>query len=180
MWTKINIKEIETKNELIGYGSQGKVYKLSPDRCIKIYLKEKHAKMEAKVLRSATSSRFFPKIYETGPNYNVMEYIKGRTLNNYLEKEGKLSNEIIKEIVMMLKEMERLNFTRVDARLRHIFITNENKIKVIDHVNSFKISSNYPKHLFRGLKKLGHLQFFLEEANKFESELCMRWRKVNS
>ncbi|KON85771.1 hypothetical protein AF332_02340 [Sporosarcina globispora] len=180
MWTKINIKEIEAKNKLIGYGSQGKVYKLSPDRCIKIYLKEKHARMEANVLRSATSSRFFPKIYETGSNYIVMEYIEGKTLNNYLEKEGKLSNQIIKEIVMLLKEMERLNFTRIDARLRHIFITDENEIKVIDHVNSFKINSNYPKHLFRGLKKLGHLQFFLEEANKFDTEFCMRWWKVNS
>lgn len=179
MWTKINIKEIETKNELIGYGSQGKVYKMSPDRCIKIYLREKHAKREAKALRSAASSRFFPKIYETGPNYIVMEYIEGKALNNYLEEEGKLSKPIIKEIVMMLKEMERLNFTRVDARLRHIIITKENEVKVIDHVNSFKIISKYPKHLFRGLKQLGYLQFFLEEANKFDSKLCMRWKKVN-
>lgn len=66
-------------------------------------------------------------VFFQNPNY--MEYIEDNTLNNYLEKDGKLSNEIIKEIVMMLKEMERLNFTRVDAPLRHIFITNENKLK---------------------------------------------------
>ncbi|MDF2036843.1 AarF/UbiB family protein [Cytobacillus oceanisediminis] len=172
----IDLKKIKQENDLVGFGAQGKVYKLPPGRCIKIYKKKQHAAMEATALRAAAGSRFFPKLYEAGSDYIVMEYIEGETLDDYLKKNGQLSKELIKEIVKMLKEMEKLNFTRVDARFRHIIVTQNNKIKVIDHVNGLTYNVKYPVYLFKGLKKVGYFQSFLEEVNKLDQDLSKRWR----
>ncbi|GAA3329503.1 hypothetical protein GCM10020331_077830 [Ectobacillus funiculus] len=75
-------------------------------------------------------------MYEAGSNYIVMEYIKGQSLEEYLNLYGFFPEPIVRQILYVFQEMKRVGFKRIDARLRHMFLTDEGVIKVIDHVKS--------------------------------------------
>lgn len=68
---KVEIKN-PTQFELIGKGLQGAVFKLSGDRCVKIYYKEKYRKRESTALMRAKDSKIVPRVFEVGSNYIVM------------------------------------------------------------------------------------------------------------
>ncbi|MGY3716636.1 hypothetical protein ACWE42_14045 [Sutcliffiella cohnii] len=89
-----------------------------------------------------------------------------------------LSKVLAKELVLMLKVLEHIQFNRIDARLRHIFVKDDQKIKVIDHVSAFRYKTDYPIHLYRGLKKLGHLPVFLQQLEELDPDLFKRWEKA--
>jgi predicted Ser/Thr protein kinase len=161
--------------EVLGKGAQGAVFKLSPDRCVKLYKNSTYARLEEKVLRAAAESRFFPIIYESGQNYIVMEYFGGPSLGKFL-KNGELTEHIVNEILQILKEMENLSFSRIDCMLRHIFIDAEGNLKVIDHVNAYKKSRPFPKKLFQGLNKLGKLDAFIDHVKNIDEEMFLKWK----
>lgn len=87
---QVIVSKNPTSYKLIGKGAQGAVFRLTRDRCVKIYAKEEHVAMEQEVLQAAKGSEFFPVLYESGKNYTVMEYISGESLYEYLKK-GKKS-----------------------------------------------------------------------------------------
>lgn len=154
------------------------MYKLSHDTCIKIYRKRGDAREEAKALKHGAGTNYLPELYKTGRNYNVMEYIDGKPLDVYLKQRKVLSKVLAKELVLMLKVLEHIQFNRIDARLRHIFVKDDQKIKVIDHVSAFRYKTDYPIHLYRGLKKLGHLPVFLQQLEELDPDLFKRWEKA--
>lgn len=78
----IDIKDLE----FIGKGTQGKVYKIDSDRCIKIFKSKKECSDELETLLMAQSNAHFPRLYESGANYIIREYINGIELNEYLSK----------------------------------------------------------------------------------------------
>lgn len=173
----VEIVHNPTSYPLIGMGEQGAVFKISDERCVKIYAKPVFAKNESKVLQAAQTSNIVPRIYEVGDNYVVMEYLDGPSLDQYLKSNGKLPEKITKQLLFMLKEMKRLNFIRLDASLRHIFVTKQDELKVIDHVNSFKISSTYPVRLLKDLKKLGYLSTFLQQVKSLDPASYQQWKR---
>ena len=65
---------------LIGHGLHGRVYKLSSQCCIKVFRSGKHAEIERRAYEAARGCRFVPKLYEAGPNYIIIEYVRGETL----------------------------------------------------------------------------------------------------
>ena len=71
--------------DLIGKGSQGAVFKISDDRCVKVFAREKHCRKESQAYNAATLSSIVPKVYEMGVNYIVMELLKGQTLYEYFK-----------------------------------------------------------------------------------------------
>ena len=75
-------------------GYQGAVYRIAEDKCVKIYGNTEHCKQETEVLLKGQNLPFIPKVYETGSNYVVMEYLLGPNLNAYLKKQSQLSEEI--------------------------------------------------------------------------------------
>lgn len=85
---KVEVVHNPTSYPLIGRGKQGAVFKISSDRCVKIYAKKKNVLNESKVLKAAQESPIVPKLYEVGTNYIVMEYIEGPSLTKYLKSEG--------------------------------------------------------------------------------------------
>lgn len=176
---KVKIQKNPNNYEMIGNGAQGAVLKLSPERCIKLYKNPTYAKLEEEVLRTAAGSRFFPDIYESGSNYIVMEYLNGPSLEKFLKK-GEMTENIAREIVMILKEMEELGFKRIDCMLRHVFIDNQENLKVIDHVNAFKKDRPFPKKLFIGLKKLGLIEQFTKQVKEFDPEMYLKWKQSKS
>lgn len=177
------INEVEVINNptsypLIGKGAQGAVFRISSDKCVKIYGKPGRACKEGEVLKVAQKSSIIPRLYEVGPNYIIMDYIEGPTLFQYLQSGGVLSENIIKEILFVLNEMKRLKFTRLDADMRHIIVTKQEQLKVIDNYNSYRTIQPRPKLLFNGFKILGILPLFLEKLKKMDPESFMDWKDL--
>lgn len=167
-----------TTYPLIGKGFQGAVFKLSDDRCVKIYSKKIYCFREKRVLQQVgEKSTIFPAVYETGENYIIMEYLKGPSLQEYLEKSVTISEALTREILNLIIEIKKLQFMRIDFSLRHTIFDKDGRLKIIDHVNSFRIPRSYPKRLFKELKKLGLLTSFLEHVNKLEPEYYKKWQK---
>jgi predicted Ser/Thr protein kinase len=172
----VNIVYNPTSYPLIGRGGNGAVFKLSEDRCVKIYTNEKNAQREGEALSLGQSSPVFPRLYKTGRKYLVMEYISGSYLDEYLQKKGFISEQITEQILFVLKELKRMQFTRLDAALRHLVLTKKGKLKVIDHVNSLHKQYSQPEELLAGLDKLGLKSSFLEQVKKQNPKLYRKWK----
>lgn len=133
-------------------GYTGLYLKISTDRCVKIYVKPRHAKREQESLRKAKELPFVPKLYEYGENYTVMEYVVGVTLKKYLKAKGYVPYEIAKAIMDMLLKMEEKGFTKLDTPLRHTILTPNGECKLIDHVNSYHSRRTAPLVLFAWIR----------------------------
>ncbi|MBU8907593.1 AarF/UbiB family protein [Desertibacillus haloalkaliphilus] len=167
-----------TPYQMIGRGEQGAVFKLSSDKCVKIYLKQRNRKSEEDVLRDAQNSTFFPTIYEAGSNYIVMEYIHGQFLDEYLVNKEEIPEAITEQILSLYKEMRRLNFTRYDVMMRHILVTADEKIKMIDHVTSRRKKGKQPTRLCNELYQLGLLHSFARQLQEKDKKTYNKWKKT--
>lgn len=169
-----------TRYSLVGRGAHGAVFKLSKHRCVKIFPNPESARLERGALMAGQRSSVFPKLYGSGRNYVVMEYISGSSLYEHLKKIGFVSDQMTKEILFLLNELKRLRFARHDAALRHLRWTKTGKLRIIDHVNSLKRKYSRPVRLLRGLRQLGLQSSFLNRVRKQDPLLYRRWkRKMN-
>ncbi|MGG0284336.1 hypothetical protein ABEY41_04235 [Peribacillus butanolivorans] len=162
---------------LIGKGHQGAVYRVSEDQCVKLYGKTEHANQEKKVLLSSQDLPFIPKVFETGPNYILMEYLLGPDLNTFLKKQSVLSEDITRRLLYILKTMEKSGFKQIDAPLRHIIIT-RNGFKLVDHVYSFSREQKRPLELFKDLRERNFLDSFLEQVQAIDPDTYAEWTKT--
>ncbi|UJF32095.1 AarF/UbiB family protein [Paenibacillus hexagrammi] len=166
-----------TTYKQIGQGAQGAVFQLSSKRCVKIYMSEKHCKQERKVLKAAKSlkSPYFPKLYAAGKKYVEMEFIDGVPILDFLKDKKKVPAWLAKEFIAMITHMKKLNFTRLDASPRHVLITKEKRIVVIDHVNSYRTLTPYPEKILNGLAAIGLREQFLHKVKALDSGLYESW-----
>ena len=162
---------------LIGKGHQGAVYRVSEDKCVKLYGKTEHANEEKKVLLSSQDLPFIPKVFETGPNYILMEYLLGPDLNTFLKKQSVLSEDITRRLLYILKTMEKSGFKQIDAPLRHIIITRDG-FKLVDHVYSFSREQKRPLELFKDLRERNFLDSFLEQVREIDPDTHAEWTKT--
>ncbi|MEJ9230862.1 hypothetical protein LAV79_15520 [Peribacillus butanolivorans] len=162
---------------LIGKGHQGAVYRVSEDQCVKLYGKIEHANQEKKVLLSSQDLPFIPKVFETGPNYILMEYLLGPDLNTFLKKQSVLSEDITRRLLYILKTMEKSGFKQIDAPLRHIIVT-RNGFKLVDHVYSFSREQRRPLELFKDLRERNFLDSFLEQVQAIDPDTYAEWTKT--
>ena len=165
-----------TTYSLIGMGAQGAVFKLSEDKCVKIYSDPVQAKMEEEALNAGKHLPFMPLVYETGPDYIVMEYFNAPTLKEYLRNCTYIPDSIVKKLLYILKELKQAKFTMIDAPLRHIFVVGNEELKVIDHVNSFKRMHPVPLKLLRDLKIILLKESFLAQVKKLEPDTYNEWQ----
>lgn len=164
-----------TNYPLIGMGAQGAVFKLSEDKCVKIYPDPLKAKMEQEALKAGKNLEFFPKVFDTGENYVVMEYFNGPTLKEYLRNSTYIPEEITKKLIHILKELKKAKFTMIDAPLRHIFVQENEELKVIDHVNASKRQHPVPLKLLRDLNIILLKEEFLDQVKRLEPKLYKEW-----
>jgi serine/threonine protein kinase len=169
-----------TNYALIGQGAQGAVFKISGNQCVKIYASNEFTEREYSSYQAAKHSQLTPKIYEKGPNYIIMEYLSGHSLDNYLRGMGMLPKNVTKLILNVLREMKRLHFTRIDFFLRHIFIDGNYQVKIIDLVNSYTIRDSFPTLLFGNLKELGLLKAFLQQVKELDPKIYLKWKQSPS
>ncbi|AZR73172.1 hypothetical protein BBF96_07100 [Anoxybacter fermentans] len=173
---KLPIKFRSLNLEMIGSGSQGIVYKIDDNRCIKIYKKKKYFKRELKCLQRGQQSPFFPEIFEWGKYYIIREYIKGTPLNQHL-KLNPMTLALSKKIIKLLRTFKNLGFRSIDMHPRHIFITHNLEIKIIDPTNMMLHHRTFPRKLFSELEKLGQKKIFLQFVKTFDPEIYHHWKK---
>jgi predicted Ser/Thr protein kinase len=164
---------ISTHN-LIGQGRQGAVYRVDEEKCVKIYGNQSHFVKEREVLQACQHLPFIPKVYETGPNYILMEYLNGPDLNAFLKRQSTLAEEVTKNLLAILVAMKKFGFKRIDAPLRHVFITNQG-FKLVDHVYSFSKKQDRPLELFRNLHERDFLDSFLEQVKAIDPMTYAEW-----
>lgn len=166
----INIKYLE----LIGKGTQGAVYRIDSQKCIKIFKRNKECSEELETLKMAQASLHFPKLYESGVNYIIREYINGIELNEYLMKQ-KLTPQISSRIIELYEAMVKVRFTRLDAAIFHIFITPSGELKLIDTAKAMKKKSTIPNLLISGLEDLGYKEDFFSFLKNNRPDLYIKW-----
>lgn len=172
LYDGININELQ----LIGSGTQGKVYKIDSKKCIKIFKKKQSCKNEIKTLLMAQKNSHFPKIYSYGEKHIIREYIDGIELNKYLLSHP-LTSDISNKIVEIYEDMYTIGYKRLDSALFHIFLTPLNEIKLIDTAKALKKKTVYPKLIIKGLNDLGYKEEFLKFVKNQRPEIYAKWLK---
>ncbi|MEH7109117.1 hypothetical protein [Bacillus sp. JJ1764] len=168
-----------TNYPLIGKGLQGAVFKLSEDRCVKIYSRKRYCKRDSQVLREiGQQSSIVPEIYEIGDKYIIMEYLSGPSLQEIFEEQREISEPICIQMIELLHEQIRCQFPRIDFALRHAIYDGKGRLKLIDHVNSFRVKRTVPTRLLKDLKQIGLLEEFLEKVKPIEPQFYEQWKKL--
>lgn len=166
-----------TNLKLIGKGTQGAVFQLSEDRCVKFYVSPNAAAKEGKALEAVKELNIAPRLYEVGSNYVIMEYLKGPTLKEYLKKTKKMPESFTKQIIMIRKELKRVGFIRIKTSIGHFIVTEGEILKAIDHSDGLTMNDPYNPKMFRDLKKLSLLHEFLEQAKRIDPESYEDWKR---
>jgi serine/threonine protein kinase len=147
--------------KLLGKGHNGIVFLLPNNRVIKICYIMKDFRGEAHILKKVNGNKYFPRLYEVGGNYMIRDYVDGIPLKKYIKVNG-LSEKLAIDIIEMLIEFEKLQFTKIDIRCKDVYVQPDGTLKIIDPQNFYSKSRDFPRHLSKGLYKLGVLKFFLE------------------
>lgn len=162
----------------LGEGHNGIVYELPRNKAIKIFQEKDTCKEEAAILIRVSKSKYFPKVFSVGDYYIVREMIAGMRLDDYIKENG-FSYELSKKLYYLIKEFKRLNFTKLDARCRDIYVLEDGSVRVIDPKQCYKRKVDYPRHLMKGLSKIGALDSFLRNIIDIDKETGEEWyRKI--
>ena len=147
--------------EFLGEGHNGIVFDLPGDRILKIFTEDKCCKEEGETLRKVSKSKYFPTIYVFKSNYIIREKVYGKRLDEHIRENG-LTFNMAKNIYDLLNEFKRLNFTKIDTRCKDIYVdVDGDKIMLIDPKHCYRRNVKYPRHLLKGLNKVGVLKKFL-------------------
>lgn len=163
--------------EFLGEGNNGIVYLMPDGNVIKICKEPKKCKKEYDILEKVKGSKHFPRVFLCGGNYMVREYVKGQGLKSYIRKNG-MTRELAVSIGELIEEFGRLGFTKLDCRCRDIYIQEDGNLMVIDPRSSFRRVMGYPRHMMKGLKKLGVLDEFVEIIKKEKPHLYRLWEEA--
>lgn len=166
----LDVKECK----LLGKGDEGSVYLTPEGFALKIFTKKKNAKAETEILEKAKDSRFFPNVIFLADNMMLREYITGENLYEFINKNG-LSSNLSVEIIELIEDFKRLEFTRINIRNAHIFVNENEKIQVIDPRKSYIKETPYPKDIISILVKLNLFDDFLKNLLNYKPALLKYW-----
>lgn len=164
------------KLELLGTGTQGKVYRIDHEKCIKIFKSKKQCKEELKTLIIAQGDRHFPVLYHFGDNYIVRECINGIELDEYLIN-NKLTPELIEKLIELYEAMFKVGYTRLDAAIFHVFITPEGELRLIDTAKAMKKEAHIPDLLISGIERAGYKEELFDFLKNNRPDLYDVWKK---
>lgn len=174
----VSIKDLNGY-KVIGKGSDGTVFQLTSDRCIKVFYHTQTKALELNALQVGQSSPIIPRIYEDGANYIIMEYIKGSSLPQLLKKEKQLPEPIVEKILAMFVEMKKMGFERIDTEVRHILFNEDMELKVIDLKRAFGSVRSIPSKFLKGIKKKGDYEEFMKHVKNLDPSLYKEWKNNN-
>lgn len=160
----------------LGQGNNGVVYKLPGNKVIKIFLSPKVCNDEGSILAKTKGSAYFPKLYHRGKLYVVREMVQGKQLDKYIKENG-LSETLVENIYKLLKEFKKLKFKKLDTRCKDILVSENEKLMIIDPKKAYVRKVDYPRHLMKGLYKLGVLDKFLRDIDKIDKKAAKEWQE---
>lgn len=166
----LDVKECE----FLGKGHEGAVYLTPEGYALKIFYKEKKAKDEVKILELVKGSRFFPKVLFIAHNMVLREYVSGITLHDYIKEKG-LSYNLSCEIIDLIEDFKQMKFKRLNIRNAHVFVDENEKIKVIDPRKIFSKNTPYPKDIIKVLVSLNVFDNFLKHVVEYKPNLLKYW-----
>jgi predicted Ser/Thr protein kinase len=161
----------------IGNGTSGQVYLISDRKVIKIFYNADQCKNEYEILNAVKGDKHFPEVYDYKGNSMIREYIDGIKLSKYIRHNG-LSRNLSIKIIELMEDFKRIGFKRIDMRCNHIYVQQDESIRVIDPRAHFTLDVPYPKLLFRGLKKLRVLSDFMLVLKETRPVLYEEWGKI--
>jgi len=121
--------------KLVGTGRSAFAFKIkSTNKVMKVFFPAfvHIAKEEAEIYQVLQDIPYFPTIYESGPNYIVMDFVEGHTLFECMTRGIRITPDHIKEIDYALSLATDKGLNPSDIHLRNIFITSNGDIKIID------------------------------------------------
>lgn len=170
----MKIKQNIKKLELIGKGTQGNVYLIDSQKCIKIFKNKKDCNNEVKTLLMAQGDMHFPKLYKYGKKYIIREYVNGIELDQYLLKE-KLTTQISNKLIELYEAIVNVGYLRKDTAIFHILVLISGELKLIDTANAMKKKSTIPNLLISGLEDVGYKDEFFEFLKSNRPDLYVHW-----
>ncbi|CDQ39089.1 MULTISPECIES: hypothetical protein [Virgibacillus] len=142
----LTVAEKHPSLEVIGVGRSAVVFKIkSTSKALKVFPPEyEHiASEEAEIYQLLNENSFFPKLYQSGKNYLLIDYINGYTLYDCLTLGIPLTEENIKEADFALKLAKQQGLNPSDIHLRNIILTPEGNIKLIDVARFRQLSHDH-------------------------------------
>lgn len=169
---KFNINLLDCK--FLGKGHNGMVYLLPEGKVIKICYETYSCEREYKILEKINNNKYFPRVYGMCGNYMIRDYVEGIPLNKYIKKNG-LSKKLSKNLINLLIEFKKLNFSKQDIRCKDIIVKSDESIMVIDPKKCYTKNRDFPRHLVKGLYNLGVLNIFISVLKEYKPKLYDIW-----
>lgn len=172
-----NIEKLLRESEVLGHGNNGIVYLLPDGKVMKIFAKKSVCDDEHSILKRVNKkSLHFPKVYERGDNYMIRDYVGGYRLDKYLRKHN-LNKILCLNLIELIKEFEKLNFTKLDTRCKDLYVQDDFTLMIIDPKQCYTKHVLTPEHLMKGLEKRNQLDLFLCCLKEYDCKLYNKWYK---
>lgn len=169
-----NTEKLFREATYLGQGHNGIVYELPDKKAIKIFLKNKVCNDEGNILSKTNGSKYFPHLYKKGKLYVVRDLVEGNRLDKYIKHNG-LNDGLIANIFELLSEFERLRFKRLDVRCKDVYVLDNKNLMIIDPKKAYVRRVDYPRHLMKGLNKIGELEKFFSGIKKIDPKKAVIW-----
>jgi predicted Ser/Thr protein kinase len=157
----------------IGKGVEGKVY-LTPDKkVLKIYRRADRCRSEYKIFKKMENNKYFPNVIECKGRYMLREYVEGLPIRDYINKNG-LSEKLALNLIKIAEEFYKFNNIKFDGLNKHVFIKDDDTIKVID---PRRRNYKFYESLMRSLEIVGVLEQFTTLLKEKEPKLASIWLK---
>lgn len=158
----------------LGKGYEGKVYLTPNGHALKVFRNKSNCAAEYNILKKVEGSKYFPKIIKKTKFCILREYVSGEILKDYIIKNG-LSKKLAINLIKLVQEFQRLNFKKLDMRGAHIFVQNDESVKIIDPRKSFKKKVLIPFSLIGTIDKSGALDDFMKILVIKRPDLAILW-----
>lgn len=160
--------------KLLGKGRNGIVFMLPEGTVIKICFDAKSCKDEFSILNKIGKNTFFPRVYGMTGNYMIRDYVDGMPLKDYI-KNYSLDKNLSIKIINLLEEFQKLKFSKLDVRCKDIMVSPDGSLMVIDPKKCYSKKRDFPRHLSKGLYKLGVLDSFTLVVKEERPKLYKKW-----
>lgn len=171
-----NTEKLFKEAVYLGQGNNGIVYELPHNKAVKIFLSKKVCNDEGSILSRTNGSKYFPKLYTKGAYYIVRDKVEGERMDKYIKSYG-LNRELVENIYKLLLEFKKLKFKKLDIRCKDILVSKDEKLMIIDPKKAYERKVDYPRHLMKGLKRLGVLNEFMNEIKRINRKKAKEWEK---
>jgi RIO-like serine/threonine protein kinase len=158
----------------LGKNRRGFTYKLDDGKVMKIYYKVRRCEKKQLILKKLDKHKMFPKVHYMEGNCLIREYINGINLRNYIKKNG-FNEELAKKLIDMFMEFQTLKFSRIDIKVKKVYVMKDGSFKVIPFSNSYKKKIDVPEKFIKSLTKLGVINIFMKVLKEYKPKLYKKW-----